>query len=250
MSEQDETNYDEQDDFDLFFGGDEEEEVAEEPVADEAGEADVDGSKEFLSLAKTVKNDQILNAYTMLRGEGLSEIEAVKHMYEYMKGKGMYAEASQEEESPQNALVKEINSIKSELQEYKRKEMLREVSAKNAGKAFNVLNKYGIEATDSNAAKYNKALMDMYPKWDGTNELTEVQVKNIVGIAFAKDMAARRKNNQDSSRQDGVPRILNSLSSGGMSLRDVKKGLQKPDNTPQISTNEDRINKILKMTGL
>lgn len=250
MSEQDETNYDEQDDFDLFFGDDEEEEVEEGAEAVEEVEPPVDGSKEFLSLAQSVKNDQILNAYTMLRGEGLSDIEAVKHMYEYMKGKGMYAEASQEEETPQSNLIKEIDSIKNELREYKRKEMLREVSSKNAGKAFNVLNKYGIEATDGNAAKYNKALMDMYPKWDGTNELTEVQVKNIVGIAFAKDMAARRKNNQDSSRQDGVPKILNSLSSGGMSLRDVKKSLQKPDNTPQVSTSDDRINRILKMTGI
>ena len=249
MAEPEGTNYEEQDDFDLFFGDDEEEETVEQPE-EAVEEQPVDGSKEFLSLAQQVKNDQILNAYTMLRGEGLSDVEAIKHMYEYMKGKGMYAEAPQEEETFQSAVKKEIDSLKNELNEYKRKEMLREVSSKNAGKAFNILNKYGIEATDGNAAKYNKALMDMYPKWDGSNELTEVQVKNIVQLAFAKDMAARRKNNQDSSRQEGVPKILNSLSSGGMSLRDVRKNLNKTDAVPQVSTSDDRISRILKMTGL
>lgn len=249
MAEQDEQY--EQDDFDMFFGGDddEEEQVEETPAPEETPQPAADGSQKFLELANQVKGDQVFTAYTQLRAEGFSEADAVKYMYNYMKEKGVFQEQPPVEQTFETNIKNEINALKKELDEYKRKESIREVSSRNAGRAFNVLSKYGLDATDENASKYNKTLLEMYPKWDGTQELSDAQVKNIVHLAFAKDMNAKRKANMDASRQDGVPKILQGMSNGGLTLRDVKHNLRKPQVEPKVSTSDERIKNILAQLG-
>ena len=255
MAEFDEQNYEqEEDDFFSIFGEEEEEEVesaeGEQSTIEPEQQSQPDGSQEFLKLAQQVKNDNILTAYSQLRAEGFSDKDAIKYMYDYMKEKGVYQEEAPQEPTFETKMANEVASLRKELEDYKRKEAVREVSSRNAGKAFSVLNKYGIEATDDNASKYNKTLLEMYPQWDGTRELTESQVKNIVQLAFARDMAAKRRANKDASRQEGAPRVLQGLSTGGMTLREVKGNLRKNVVAEQkVTTNEDRIKNILATLG-
>lgn len=222
-------------DWEDYWSKDETEEQVEEVPEQPKDSKDV-----FLETAEIVRSNPVIQGFVNLKGQGMSDPEIIKYIYDKYAEGGMYANPNEPDpndlgsqlEKMLSPVMAKLTDMEARYQKLEQQKQLESVQQANAGSAFKLLNKYGLEATDDNATKFNKAMSVLYPDHDPKKPFNEEQIKAMMFRAFSKDIAANKRANKDATRQNGAPNVMANLNSMNMNI--PKKEQPKPKTQAEI----------------